>query len=200
MSPVYLFLATATTALAIENPVFARALGLERETMFMKSARAGILLGVTLTWMTTASSLFVAVVNHLLAGAGNITIIRPLLYLAGVAIVYVLTVKVLFQKIGFIAARKAPLEEALPIATFNTALFGAFYISVTQNFGFVQTMGYALGTGVGYTIAIVIIYFARKRLALSPVPRSFRGLPILLVYLGLISLALYGLIGQVLPT
>ena len=202
MSPIYLFLSTAVTALAVENPVFARALGLERETMFMKSARAGILLGVALTWMTTASSLFVVVVNHLLLvlGAGQITLIRPLLYLLGVVIVHILTVRVILQMIGFFAPYKSRLEEALPVATFNTALFGAFYISVSQNFGFLQTIGYALGTGVGYTIAILIIYFARKRLALCPVPRSFRGLPILLVYLGLMSLALYGIIGRALPT
>ena len=199
MSPVFLFLSTAVTALAVENPVFARALGLERETMFMKSARAGILLGVTLTWMTTASSLFVSVINHLLLGAGPVTVIRPLLYLLGVAVVHVVTVKAILM-IGFLSAYKSRVEEALPVATFNTALFGAFYISVSQNFGLIQTIGYALGTGAGYTAAILIIYFARKRLALSPVPRSFRGLPILLVYLGLISLALYGIIGRVLPT
>ena len=201
MSPGFLFLATAITAFAIENPVFARALGLERETMFMKNASSGIILGVTLTWMTTASSLFVAAANHLLfMHVGNIAVFRPLLYLLGVAVVYVFTVKVMLEVVPPLARFKERAEEALPVATFNTALFGAFYISVSQNFGVAQTVGYSLGTGLGYIAALVAIFYARMRLALSPVPRSFRGLPILLVYLGLVSLALYGLIGRVLPT
>ena len=81
-----------------------------------------------------------------------------------------------------------------------SALFGALYVTAYQEFHFFRITGYALGSGLGYTLALVIIYFARKRLAISPVPRSFRGLPILLIYLGLISLALYGLIGHRLPT
>ena len=196
---LYIFLATAVTALAVENPVFARALGLGRDTMFMKTPMSGILLGGALTWMTTVSSLFVALFNFALAGTSHAAITRPLLYLAGVALVYAITAKELLPRIKLPDYRRK-LQEALPVATFNTALFGAFYISVTQNFGAFQTVGYALGTGAGYTVAILAIYFARKRLSVSPVPRSFRGLPILLVYLGLISLALYGLIGRVLPT
>jgi len=200
-SPLFLFLATAITALAVENPVFFGALGLERETMFMKSPGAGILLGVIFTWMTTASSLFVAVINHFLVGMAYAGVVRPLLYLVGVSVVYVGTVQGLRKlKLKAVVRHRGGLEEMLPIATFNTALFGAFYISVSQNFGLFQTIGYALGTGLGYTVAILMIYFARRRLALSPIPRSFQGLPILLVYMGLISLALYGLIGLALPT
>jgi len=79
-------------------------------------------------------------------------------------------------------------------------LFAVFFLSASQNFVLTQTLGYAVGSALGYTVAIFVIYYARKRLAISAVPRSFRGLPILLIYLGLLSLALYGLIGHNLPT
>ena len=199
MSPVYLFLATALTAMTIENPAFARALGLGRDTMFMKSPKSGILLGGTLTWMVVLSSLFAAMFNVVLIDVAYAGLTRPLAYLASVALVYAFTVKILLERIDM-PTYKQRFVEVMPLATFNTALFGAFYISVTQNFDVFQTIGYALGTGAGYTAAILIIYFARQRLSVSPAPRSFRGLPVLLVYLGLISLALYGLIGRVLPT
>ena len=197
MSPIYLFLATAVTAMAVENPVFARALGLGRDTMFMKNALAGIILGGTLTWMVVASSLFVVVFNELLAGTAYASLGRPIAYLVGVACVYAFTSQVLLKKIGWLGGWAG---DILPLATFNTALFGAFYIAVSQNMDNFATIGYALGTGVGYTLAILVIYFARRRLAISPVPRSFRGLPVLLIYMGLVSLALYGLIGRILPT
>lgn len=197
----FLFVMTAITALAVENAVLARGLGIGRGTMLMNSAFSGILLGGAFTWMVTLSSLLVALMNFLLRENPYITVIRPIAYLLSIFFVYTFTV--------FLLARVlAPKQEGLskqilallPLSTFNSALFGAFYISASQNFLFTQTVGYALGTGVGYTAAIMIIYYGRKRLAISPVPRSFRGLPILLVYLGLISLALYGLIGHNLPT
>ena len=197
---LFIFFASAVTAMAVENPVFARALGIGRETLFMKSHRSGILLGGTLTWMVSISSLLVAIVNFFMAGSTNAASTRPIAYLVGVAAVYLLTAKALILKLP---ARQEWLDEIgqlLPLATFNSALFGAFYIAVSQNFTFFGTIGYAIGTGAGYTAALLVIYFARKRLAISPVPRSFRGMPILLVYMGLVSLAIYGLIGRVLPT
>jgi len=199
---LFVFFATAVTAMAVENPVFARSLGVGRETIFMKSPMAGILLGGTLTWMVTVSSLFVAAVNFLAVGSPHASTIRPIAYLFGVGVVYLVTAKAILPNLKFaiISEFQDEKQRLLPLATFNSALFGAFYISVSQNFDFFQTAGYSLGTGAGYTIAILVIYFARKRLAISPVPRSFRGLPVLLVYMGLISLALYGLIGRVLPT
>ena len=199
---LFIFFASAVTAMAVENPVFARALGVGRETLFMKSHRSGILLGGALTWMVSVSSLLVAIVNFFMAGSGAGAGTRPIAYLIGVAAVYLLTAKVLLVQIKHPAwqGRVAEVGQLLPLATFNSALFGAFYISVSQNFGFFGTIGYAIGTGAGYTAALLAIYFARKRLAISAVPRSFRGLPVLLVYMGLVSLALYGLIGRVLPT
>jgi len=197
---MYIFLASAVTAMAVENPVFARALGMSRESLFIGQARSGILLGGMLTWMALFSSLFVAFTNYLLFGAPwSALMLRPVFYLAGVALAYAVTVKVLLVKLKF-GEYNGKLIEIAPLATFNTALFGAFFISASQGFGAAQTIGYALGSGVGYTAAVMVLYYARKRLSLSPVPRSFRGLPVLLVYMGLISLALYGLIGRILPT
>jgi electron transport complex protein RnfA len=191
-----LFLATALTALAAHNAVFARALGLGRPTMFLKSARAGILYGVIFTVIATLSSLLASAVGFLWEGNSLTPFLRAPLYFLCVATVYLLAyfgVPYLWPK------RRKVIRLAMPISTFNSALFGALYFSSGQDFTTVQTAGYALGAGVGYTIALVIIYYARKRLAISPVPRSFRGLPILLVYLGLLSLAIYGLLGHMLP-
>ena len=167
------FLAALLTAIAVENTVFARALGMTRPVLYLNSAKTGMIYGVVFTWMVTASSAMASVVNWLLIDVSYARYVRPIGFLLCVGIVYVLT-------------------------TFNTALFGALYMSIQQDI--VKSIGYALGTGVGYTAAILILYYAQKRLASSPVPRSFRGMPILMVYIGLLSLAVYGLIGHALPT
>ncbi len=194
-----LFVSTAIVALAVENAVFARGLGVDNHAVFVKNPREGILMGGVFGWVVVWSALPVSLTNYLLRGNPYVMIIRAPIYLAGVMVVYVLT-HYLSGKNLKDSKLAADIQKTLPIATFNTALFAVLFLSASQNFLFSQTLGYALGSAVGYTVAIFIIYYARKRLAISAVPRSFRGLPILLIYLGLLSLALYGLIGHNLPT
>lgn len=196
MQYILVYFTMALTAIALENPVFARALGLNKFTLLLKSRNTGILYGATMTGMLVIVSLPVSLVNYYLQDVSFSRAIRTPLYLASVLTVYLL---VYFLTKRFLPKLFEIILPALPVSTFNTALFGTLYISALQRFSFFQTTGYALGTGIGYTIAILVVYYARKRLAISPVPRSFQGLPILLVYIGLLSLAIYGLIGHGLP-
>ena len=189
------FLAALLTAIAVENTVFARALGMTRPVLYLNSAKTGMIYGVVFTWMVTASSAMASVVNWLLIDVSYARYVRPIGFLLCVGIVYVLTT---FVSGTYIPRLFRQIRRILPLTTFNTALFGALYMSIQQDI--VKSIGYALGTGVGYTAAILILYYAQKRLASSPVPRSFRGMPILMVYIGLLSLAVYGLIGHALPT
>lgn len=53
-----------------------------------------------------------------------------------------------------------------------------------------------LGSGVGYLLAMLLCWNIRERLDFCDIPRAFRGAPILFLYIGLISLALFGLVGH----
>ena len=79
-------------------------------------------------------------------------------------------------------------------------LFRSLLIAFSGSYGLVQTVGFALGSGIGYTLAILLLCEGRRRIALSDVPRAFRGMPVMLLYAGILSLAIYGLIGHQLPT
>ena len=79
-------------------------------------------------------------------------------------------------------------------------MLGTILIAFSGGYGFVKTVGFAFGSGIGYTAAPLLVREGRRRIALSDVPRAFRGLPIMLLYIGILSLAIYGLIGHQLPT
>lgn len=196
MQYIFTLFGMALTAFALENPIFARALGFNKSVLLLKSRKQGIIYGVTMAWVLFWAAFPVSLCNYFLRDVSFIRAVRAPLYFLCVLLSCLSTY--------FAAKRFAPkiLEQilpALPISAFNTALFGALYVSAIQGFTFFETVGYALGMGAGYALSLLIIYYARKRLAISPVPRSFRGLPILLVYVGLLSLAIYGLIGHGLP-
>lgn len=197
METFLLFLGSALTALAVENVVFTRALGLNKTALFLRSPRMSLQYGLLLTWLCTLSSVLAAGCNALLADTAYVHFTRAPMFFLSVGTVYTLTY---WGTKRYRPGLHRTIRPALPISTFNSALFGPLYVSAVQSFTLPATVGYALGAGLGYTLALLIIYYARKRLAISPVPRSFRGLPILLLYIGLLSLALYGLIGHGLPS
>ena len=84
----------------------------------------------------------------------------------------------------------------LPMATFNTCILGTLFVSTIQSFSLVQTMGFALGSGLGYGLAVLMLGEAQHKLQNENVPMSLRGLPINLVYIGILALAIYGLTGH----
>jgi len=193
----FVFLISVVTAIAVENALLFRVQGLNVYVLGLKSPKQGLIYGGVFTLAAVVSSLLISLANELMAGNPYISYIRPPIYLVCISLVYV-TMYLGTQR--FIPPVFAAIKGILPVSIFNTALFGAFYVSAINSLGFLQTLGYAFGTGIGYTAAIFIIYYAKKQIAFCAVPRSFRGLPVLLLYIGLLSLALYGLIGHGLPT
>ena len=64
---------------------------------------------------------------------------------------------------------------------------------------FAGFLGFGIGTGLGFPLATFFVRLAYKQLSSEEVPPSFRGFPITLIYIGIVSLAVYGLIGHELP-
>ena len=54
---------------------------------------------------------------------------------------------------------------------------------------------YTVGVGGGYLVAIVMFAAIRERIALAPIPRSFKGYPIAFITASLMSLAFLGFKG-----
>ena len=73
---------------------------------------------------------------------------------------------------------------------------GVLLVTGFGNSALGESMWMALGAGGGYALAMLICWSIRERLDLSDIPRAFRGAPILFIYLGLLSLALFGLVGH----
>ena len=94
-----------------------------------------------------------------------------------------------------ITARSAPL-----IISFNGASFGAVFIAISTMNTSQTALIYCVASSIGLLAAMMLIHSGRERLALCNVPRSFAGIPITMIYIGIIGLAIYGLVGHQLPT
>ena len=56
--------------------------------------------------------------------------------------------------------------------------------------------GVALGSGVGYVLAVQVVLEGQRKLDSEKVPGIFRGLPVALLYIGILALAIYGFTGH----
>ena len=76
----------------------------------------------------------------------------------------------------FACTARGRLMAVLPMATFNTCILGTLFISTIQSFSLVQTMGFALGSGVGYVLAVQVVTEgaaqAAERRGAGHVPRA----------------------------
>jgi electron transport complex protein RnfA len=83
----------------------------------------------------------------------------------------------------------------LPLITTNCAVLGVALLSLGQGFDFVDTLIYAFGASVGFTLVMVVFAAMREQLVEAQVPMAFRGAPIVLLSAGLLSLAFMGFRG-----
>ena len=69
-------------------------------------------------------------------------------------------------------------------------------ISTMQSFTFLLTMGFALGSALGYVLAVLVVTEGQRKLQNRSVPAPFKGLPVTLLYIGVLALAIYGFTGH----
>ncbi len=83
----------------------------------------------------------------------------------------------------------------LPLITTNCAILGLALFQTNREYGLVQGLVFALGAGVGLTLALVLMAGLREEAELSAVPSIVRGTAINLIIAGLLSLSFMGFAG-----
>lgn len=201
MNLIQEFFVVILTAIVLQNAVFTRGLGASKRTFSLSSPRKILLFGAVLSFVTVFSSLLAWPLNNLLREKEFLSegrlYLRYLLVIACICAVFAL---MFLLTRAYMPRLHYHLRKLMVSASFNSAVLGSILIAFSESYGFVKTLGFALGSGIGCTFAFLIVYEGRRSLILSDVPKSFRGLPILLLYIGIFSLAIYGLIGHQLPT
>ena len=122
-----------------------------------------------------------------------ISALRPIVYLTcGIAAMAVawLLLGVLPRKL------RASCRSQLSLATCSTAVLGTMLICANQNYTILQSVAFALGSGLGYVFAVFIVREGRRRLRSKAISSIFQGLPSSMIYVGVLSLAIYALVGH----
>ena len=186
------FFSYALLAIFAQNAVFTRALGVSRMVQLVGDDRtSSALFGMMLciTQVLVAPVAFLA--GRFIAPLDNRAQLRPLVYIASIAVVCLAEHLVLWLLRSL--PRRAQLLRIVPL---NSGVLGTVLVERTQSFTLGQSLGFGLGSGLGYVLAVLLVTEARHRLRSRAIPKAFRGLPITLVYIGVLALAIYGFTGH----
>lgn len=191
---VGVFFSYAVLAIFAQNAIFTRGLGISRLVQLVGDKRTSswwFALMLCITQVLVAPLAFYA--GRLLAPLPNRAQLRPVVYLACIAVVCLFELVVLKLAKG---PRSGQLIRILPIAAMNSGVLGTVLVERTQSFTLEQSIGFGLGSGLGYLLAVMLVTEAQNRLRSRAIPEAFRGLPITLIYIGVLALAIYGFTGH----
>ena len=186
-----MFIITQLITQLCANIIFSQALGTSTIIIAARNKKNLAFAACTIMLFTTAGSSLAYFADKVISSENQNWLM--LCYVSIIALLYVcaLTLLWLINKNIF---NKAKLY--IHISAFNCAVVGSMLMAHNKAVGmhiFYTYFKSGLEAGIGFLLASLILTAAYKNLNSSKVPASFRGFPAMLVYIGIISMALYAL-------
>lgn len=148
-------------------------------------------MGASVTFVMLVASISTYAIHELL-----LIINAPYLQLISYIVVIASTVQIVEM---FIKKTSPALFRALgiflPLITTNCAILGLALFQTNRGYTFIECIVYALGAGVGFTLALVLMAGLREKLNLANVPELVQGTAVALILAGILSLSFMGFAG-----
>ncbi len=148
-------------------------------------------MGAAVTFVMLVSSSCAYLLHKLLAyyGALYLELIAFIVVIASV----VQLVEMIIKK--FSPALFRALGIFLPLITTNCAVLAVALMQTSREYNFLQCLTFALGGGLGFTLALVIMAGLREDLDLADTPALLRGAGLTLLVAAVLSMAFMGFAG-----
>jgi len=182
------------SAILVNNFVLYYFLGICPFLGVSKKIDSALSMGLAVTFVMTITSVVSWAINNW------ILIPNELDYLKIVS--FILVIASLVQLVEmFIRKVSPPLYQALgiylPLITTNCAIMGLALLAALREYGFVEAVVFGVGSGLGFTLAIILMAGIREQLDLADVPEPLKGAGIALIVAGIMALGFMAFIGMI---
>ena len=183
----------------VDNMIFAYFLGMCSYLAVSKNVKTATGLGIAVIFVL----LVTVPINYLL----NKYVLAPNALVEGVdlsflsVIIFIAVIAAIVQIVEMVVERFAPalysaLGIFLPLIAVNCAILGGALFMQQKEFANVgESAVYALGSGIGWFLAIVALAAIREKLSYSNVPAPLKGLGITFITVGLMGMAFMAFMG-----
>ena len=195
------FISLFTRSIFVDNMIFAFFLGMCSYLAVSKSVKTAFGLGIAVTFVLLVTvPVDWLLQTKVLSEDGLLSI--DLSYLS--FILFIAVIAGIVQLVEMVVERFSPSLYAalgifLPLIAVNCAIMGASLFmqqrinldpASTQYIGGIgDCIAYALGSGIGWLLAIVSLAAIREKMAYTDVPKNLRGLGITFITVGLMAIA-----------
>lgn len=186
-----LIMIIVTTAL-VNNVVLSQFLGICAFLGVSKKIDTSLSMGAAVTVVITIAAAVTNILYNLVLAPFDLDYLKT--------IVFILVIAALVQMVEMFLKKTSPaiyqaLGIFLPLITTNCAVLGVSLTNVQDGFNFIESVIAGVGTGLGFTVAIVLLASIRERINESDIPVPFRGAPIVLLSAALMAIAFMGFSG-----
>jgi len=117
-------------------------------------------------------------------------------------LVFIIVIATFVQIVEIFIDRYSPvlyvsLGVFLPLITVNCAILGVSLFAVIRDYTYPQSLAFALGSGIGWSLAIISMAGIRQKLRFSKVPQGLQGPGITMIIAGIMALAFMGFAGVI---
>jgi electron transport complex protein RnfA len=159
----------------------------------------GVTHSVSLAFPLGLATTFVIVIASLSAYVLNIVL--SMLHLEFLRLIcYIVVIASAVQLVEMFVKKHSPalfraMGIYLPLITTNCAVLGVALFQTSRDYDFAQSITFALGGGIGFTLALTLLASVRERVKLSNVPDVLQGTALTLMLAGILSLSFMGFAG-----
>ncbi|KPJ98547.1 MAG: electron transporter RnfA [Nitrospira bacterium SG8_35_4] len=178
----------------INNFVFTMFLGLCIFFGVSKKMETAVGMSITFTMVMVVSAALSWIVYQFIMIPYELTFLKIIIFI-GVVAAFVQSADTIMKKVSPTLYYK--LGVYLALITTNCIIIAVPLKNAGEQYNFFESMAFALGSGLGFGLALVIMASIREKLEVADVPRPFRGLPISFIIAGLIALAFTGFSGLI---
>ncbi len=184
----------AISACLVSNVVLSQFLGICSFLGVSTDVKTAAGMGGAVVFVITLASIVASLIYD------HVLVPLDLVYLK--TIVFILIIAALVQIVEmFMHKCMVSLYNALgiylPLITTNCAVLGVALTNTQNGYNFIESVVCGFATAVGYLIAIVLLAGIREHIAGGNVPKSFQGVPIVIVTAALMSIAFFGFSGVI---
>lgn len=190
VNPMVIFVASIFTS----NMILANFLGMCSFIAVSKEIPTSLGLGQAVTFVLTGTGIINYLVYHYILVPFDLEFLR--------FIVFIISIAAFVQLVEMILERYIPnlyysLGIFLPLITVNCAILGVSLFMIIREYNFMQSLAFSIGSGVGWTMAIVALAGIRQKIKNAPIPKGLKGPGITLIITGLMAMAFIGFSGIV---
>lgn len=180
------------SAFLVNNIVLMKFLGLCPFFGVSRQVKTAWSMGMSVIFVMTLATVITWFLYHYILVPLNLVYLRT--------VVFILVIASLVQFLELFFKKQLPalysaLGIFLPLITTNCAILGVAFLNIENSFNLISGIVFAFSSGIGFSLAIVLIGSIRERLENAPIPEPLKGLPISFVIAALMGLAFFGFSG-----